>query len=254
MRPIKFSKKELWSLVLAIALALASVRPSDPWVYGPMLLVSWLACLVLAYYHGGQQLHRYGFVAIASIGLAFIAYRNIYTYALEVSPAEFQFINPPTPNETFTITASNKEGHSIYLVQFCLRVEDNTAKLNDFIFGIPYRSIKLVGQSKDGLRSVADILLFPCNDKAGRPLFVFFIPRLNARESRDVTITSTKRSIAVVHADPVYYDEKPHSSSMQDGDVSFDLRLSSKSGARNCQGPSLFFIEGEHGGFQRPTR
>jgi hypothetical protein len=163
-------------------------------------------------------------------------------FALEVYPKQFQFINPPMPNEMFTVTVSNKEDHSIYMVQFSLRIDDKTAKPNDFILSIPPGSIKILGKSKDGTRSVADIILFRCHDRKGRFLFVFFIPHLNAKESRDVTITSINHTTTVVYTEPTYYDEKPHSLSMHDGDVGFDLRLSSASGACDCQRPSPIFF------------
>lgn len=177
---------------------------------------------------------------------------------LDVYPATFTFINPPMPTETFTITVSNRSDQSIYLVQFSLKVDDNNSGPSDFVFGIPRGSIRILGQSKDGIRSMADIMLIPCQDEDEHLLFLFFIPKLDAKESRDVTITSIKHSTATGSAKPVYYDEKPHSVSWDDnGDTGFDLRLSSKSNARNCQAPWLFFMDTgnyQSGHFQKPSK
>jgi len=144
------------------------------------------------------------------------------------------------PNEEFIVTAANRSDRSIYMVQFSLRVDDKTKRLNDFRLGIRPGSIKMLAHSKDRTNAVADILLFKCDDDMGDPLYVFFIPVLNAKESREVTIESVDHATSTVYAEPVYYDEDAHSVSLNnDSDVGFDLRLSSTSGARRCGPPTL---------------
>src|SRR5271165_1442955 len=76
MRPIKISKKE-WGLgVLAAGLAIASLRPFDLYVFVPMLLISWAACLYLAYHHEGERQKRVLFAFLATCVLGFITWRN----------------------------------------------------------------------------------------------------------------------------------------------------------------------------------
>lgn len=84
MRPIKLSKKEWGLAVAAVALALASTRPTDPWVVGPMLGLSWAAFIYLAYHHRGSLKHKLLFAGIATIILCFIGYRDLRS---NVTPA-----------------------------------------------------------------------------------------------------------------------------------------------------------------------
>src|SRR5579864_4805275 len=77
MRPIKISKKEWGLALIPAALALASIRPSDPYVVFPMLAISFLGCLFLAYHHEGRWQGKSLFVSVATIALSFIAWREL---------------------------------------------------------------------------------------------------------------------------------------------------------------------------------
>lgn len=76
MRPIKLSKKQSGLAVISMALALASLRPSDGWVFGPMLLISWGASLYVVYHHEGRWTKKVGPALIITLIIGFIAYRN----------------------------------------------------------------------------------------------------------------------------------------------------------------------------------
>jgi hypothetical protein len=77
MRPIKLTKKEKGLGLLAACLALASLRPTDPWVVFPMLGASFCACLYLAYYHQGSNARRVAFCIVTAVVLVFISYREV---------------------------------------------------------------------------------------------------------------------------------------------------------------------------------
>jgi hypothetical protein len=179
----------------------------------------------------------------------------VWPETLAVYPAEpFTFINPPTPNETFTITATNRALHSIYRVQFSLVINDENAKLDDFSFGIPYESLKVLNRSEDKFRYSADILLFRCGDHLRHPLFRFLIPELQTLSSREVTITAVRHSTATGYAKPISYDEKPHSISRMDNeDIGFSVPRELMD---TCGKPWLVFMDSgdrRDGRFQGPT-
>lgn len=166
----------------------------------------------------------------------------VWPETLSVYPEQFTFTNSPIPNETFTITAANRALRSIYAVQFSLVVNDDQS--DDFSFGIPHESMKVLNRSQDNFRYSADVLLFRCEDQMGRPVFLFFIPELKALGSREVTITAMRHSTATGYAKPVFYDERAHSlSRMDNGDIGFGLRLSSDSGAHKCATPWFVFMD-----------
>jgi hypothetical protein len=81
VRPIKLSKKEWGSSVIATALALASLRPLDLWVFAPLIVVAWLAFLFLAKHHEGRKRNRVVFIVIVTLVLGFIADRQIRNIA-----------------------------------------------------------------------------------------------------------------------------------------------------------------------------
>ncbi len=76
MRPIKLSKKELGLTVIAVCLALASLAPTDRYVFISMLVLSFAACLYVAYHHEGRPLRRAIVVIVIAGILVFIGYRN----------------------------------------------------------------------------------------------------------------------------------------------------------------------------------
>jgi len=198
---------------------------------------------------------RAAFLLVFSASVMAAVCWYVWPETLAVYPDQFTFTNPPTPNETFTVTAANRSLRNIYSVQFSLTISEGAA--NDFSFGIPHESLKVLGQSQDKFRYSADIILFPCEDSTRHPLFLFFIPQLKTLESREITITSLHHSTATGYVKAVFYDENPHSISKADnGDVGFGVRLSSNSDAHNCHMPwEAFLISGDPGDghFQGPA-
>jgi hypothetical protein len=77
VRPIKLSKKEWGVAVIGLCVALISIRPNDPYIFVPLLLVSWLTFIYLASHHEGKPWRRITFVCGVSLALGFIAYRNL---------------------------------------------------------------------------------------------------------------------------------------------------------------------------------
>ncbi len=89
MRPIKFSKKEKGSAVLAFCLALASTRPADPAFFIPMLSGSWAACIYLAFHHQGSKIYRTMFVCAVGIVLAFLGCREMSDHSTATGPSGY---------------------------------------------------------------------------------------------------------------------------------------------------------------------
>jgi len=194
-----------------------------------------------------ENRNTYAFVLWFLIGgvFLFLVDWRFWPETLVVDPTEFTFRNPPIP-EMFSVTVSNRSAVRMNGVQFDIEVEDNSARENDFEFGIPPSSRKIVGQSDDGPRLLADMLLFACRDE-DRPMFVFFIPYMNPGEVREVTITSLNHSTSLVRVNPIDYYDRPLSSGLSKNGYSGQMvRLSPKISDPNCRMPNVipweFFI------------
>src|SRR4051812_30132788 len=77
MRPIKLSKKEWGLAVASAAFGIAGLRPADPYVFVPLITLSWLTCLYLAYHHEGTRSRRIAFYLVITFILGLVAYRQL---------------------------------------------------------------------------------------------------------------------------------------------------------------------------------
>jgi uncharacterized integral membrane protein len=87
VRPIKISKKDWGLIVMAVSLGLASIRPSDPYIFVPAIVAAWLGCLYLVYHHEGTIWRRWSAALLVTVALLIFAYRNLALSTHPVLPS-----------------------------------------------------------------------------------------------------------------------------------------------------------------------
>jgi hypothetical protein len=202
VRPIRFSKKEKGIAVAAACLGLASLRPADPYVVYPMLCISCVAFLYLAYHHEGRRSWRICFAVVVTAILGFVGYRQLPTLDVIVEPEHVTF-DPSVHQANYIFSIRNKRDGYIYAAEMKLKMYG--AAFDDFAFDIPPNSRKPVLEGS----GVADIQIAGCIDRQGNGVALVWAYRIDPKSFREITATHTIDSKAVVDARIVSYSIDP---------------------------------------------
>jgi hypothetical protein len=132
-----FSAKEIILLVIGTALAIATFKTDDPFIFFPCLGASWAAFVYICVSYPGSLLLRV-LVAIAiSCGLVFIAFR---TYK-QLPPTELKQPQPPGLKIVISLTGINEE--------------------KDLVASTKGATIALFNDTQSVLKDIRQVLRFP---------------------------------------------------------------------------------------------
>lgn len=167
--------------MLGSVLSLITLRPSDPWIFVPALILAWLAFLYVAYYHEGSQVEKWVFRIAVTVVLGFLAYRN-YTTAVTITPSTVSF---DQNGELQSFTLSNNTDFSLHSVLVVLRTKEPNGSPTPFRLVIEQSQLKPLGiQSDDPDIIAADMTGAFGHDEGGRQCVLVYAYHLVPHESR----------------------------------------------------------------------